>query len=118
MMSFSEYNGDMMGMYSNDNHLNFKWDGANILFSMCRQGNAVMCNFASDKKSLRKLREAIDEFIDFMFKSFDWCEMILAEIKLRSVRKLVEKLGFKFLDYFDDDNPHDAYYLTREEYYG
>ena len=66
-MCFLEYNGDMMGMYSNDKHLNFKWDSANILFSMCRQGNAVVCNFASDKKSLRKLKIAINEFIDFVF---------------------------------------------------
>ena len=44
--------------------------------------------------------------------------MVFAEIKLRSVKKLVEKLDFTLFASFDGSNPYDVYYLTREKYYG
>ena len=117
---FSEYNGDLMGLYSNENHIVYRWNDetCKILFSVCRQGNGAVCNFASDKKGLRKLKIAIKEWISFIFDNFQWCEMVLAEVKLNSVKKLVKKFGFEFIDFFDSENPYDAYYLRREKHYG
>ena len=115
-MSFSPYNGDLMGIYNNEKYLVFRWDDPDckILFSMCKQGRAANCNFASDKRGLRRLRVAVKEFLDFVFTNFKWCDMILAETKLNSVKKFQEKLGFKI---FAKNKDCDFYYLPREVYY-
>jgi hypothetical protein len=114
---FSEYKGDFIGLYNNKNHLVYRWDDPDckILFSVTRQGDAACCNFASDKRGLRRLRVAIDDFLDFVFTNFTWCIMILADVKLRSVKRLVKKLGFEICA---KSKEFDYYCLTKEVYYG
>lgn len=85
-----------MGLAYNENYLVFKWvnDDCKILFSVSRRGNAASCHFSSDKPGLRRLRQAISEFCDFIFYLFDWCTMVLAFIERPSVCRIVKRLGF------------------------
>jgi len=117
-MSFYEYNGDLIGLPTDKNHTNYRWDNPDckILFSMCRQGNGASLHLASDKKGLRKVKQAATEFIDFVFKTNDWCEMVFGKIKpeFNSTRKIAEKVGFTLLGF---DNDCYYYYFPREVYY-
>ena len=110
------YEGDLIGLPTDKNHLNFRWmePGCKILFSVCRQGNAASCHFASDKRGLRKLKLAIKDFINYVFTEFEWCEMLFAKIVPNSVKKLAEKVGFVLFWSLDSC---DVYYLPKEVYY-
>ncbi len=90
------FSGDSMGVASSENHVMVELliDGSRIVVSSTRHGNAMSCHFAAEKKALRHMKNAIEEFIQFVFKECQWCEMILANIKKTSVKKLVEKCGF------------------------
>lgn len=90
------YSGELNGLYVTDTHLVYRWDNdsCKVLFSMTRHGNAMSCHFYSDKIGLRKLREAFEDATNFIKKNFKWCEMILANIALKSVERLVKKLLF------------------------
>ena len=97
LFRFYPYVGDLIGLPTSDKHLNFRWDepDCKVLFSACQQGNAASCHFASDKRGLRKLKQAINEFCDFAFWLFEWCEMIMAKIDKKSVERLVKRCGFE-----------------------
>ena len=99
MTAFTKYNGNLIGLPLNDNHLIFKWNvpGCKILFSAAMQGNGMSCHFASDKRGLRKIRQAIIAFVQFIFTQYPWCEMIIAKVQLPSVGRLLPKLGFALL---------------------
>ena len=96
-MRFYEYSGDLIGLPTNEYHLNFRWNekDCKILFSICRKGNALSCHFASDKAGLRRIKQAIDEFCEFLFRKFDWCTMVLAKVNIDSVGRLIKKCGFE-----------------------
>lgn len=96
MIKFTPYDGDLMGLVANGNHLVFKWsnDSCKVLFSVTKKGSAASCHFASDKKGLRLIRRAIDEFCAFVFSNLNWCKMIIAAINKPSVCRIVEKVGF------------------------
>jgi len=92
---FEPYSGDLMGLKTNENHLVFKWKGpGTVLFSVSRRGDAASCHFASDKKGMRSLKTAIDEFVKFVFWLFDWCTMVIAQVEKPSVGRLIAKCGF------------------------
>jgi len=94
-VNFYPYDGDLMGLPTNENHLVFRWSGpGKILFSVARRGNSASCHFASNKKGLRYIKKAVDEFVQFVFWLFDWCIMVLAQVKKASVVRLIEKVGF------------------------
>jgi len=116
MSSFTEYNGDLMGLPTDKNYINYRWNNTDckILFSICRQGNGMCGHFASDKRGLRKLKTAMKEMISFVFKEYEWCEMIFAKVKpeLKSIKRLDEKVGFKLIHQDDDC---DYYYFPRGE---
>ena len=102
---FTLATGDLIGLPTNDKHLNFEWDGpARILFSATRRGDALSCHVASDKKGLRYLKDVIDSFCLWAFSEFEWCKMILAVTGRRSIEKLIEKVGFSLVADFDDKN--------------
>lgn len=85
-----------MGLCTNENHAVFVWHGpGKVLFSVTQQGKAASCHFASDKKGLRHLKQAIDEFVQFVFCSLKSVTMVLAQVSKPSVGKLIEKLDFK-----------------------
>jgi hypothetical protein len=102
MIVFEEYFGDLKRLPTSENHINFRWlnDDCIILFSVCQQGEAASCHFSSDRKGLRRLREAINQFVEFVFWLFDWCEMIIAKVLKRSVCKLLEDCCFSFVAKF------------------
>jgi len=85
-----------MGLPTSKNHLNFRWiePDCKVLFSVCRQGNGASCHFASNKKGIFKIKRAINEFCEFVFWMFDWCEMIIAKTTPK-IGRLLERCGFK-----------------------
>ena len=87
-------NTELMGLAYDGNQRVFKWKGGNILFSAGRLGDAMSIHFAASKDSLRSVKQAISEFVDFVFFSFGWCTMIIANIVKPSVERLAPKLGF------------------------
>lgn len=95
-MSFIQYGGDLIGLPANNKHIIYKWNvpGCKILFSAAKQGKAMSCHFASDKRGLRKIKQAIIAFVEFIFNEYPWCEMVFAKVKLPSVGRLLPKLGF------------------------
>lgn len=95
-IKFYPYLGDLINLPTSENHLVFRWIEPNckVLFSVCRQGNGASCHFASDKKGVFKIKRAINEFCEFVFWAFDWCEMIIAKINRESVTKLITRCGF------------------------
>lgn len=95
-LAFVQYDGDLMGLTVTENHLVFRWnvDHCTVLFSMTRQGRSANCHFASDKRGLRHVKEAIDQFVQSVFRTCDWCEMVVANVNRPSVGRMIEKVGF------------------------
>lgn len=96
MIRFEEYTGDLLGLPTSANHLNFRWREPDclVLFSVCQQGKAASCHFFSDKKGLRRLREAIEQWVSFVFWLFDWCDMVIAKVLKKNIGKLLVNCGF------------------------
>lgn len=94
-VKFAPYSGFLMGLPTDGNHLVFRWLGpGKVLFSVTQKGKAAGCHFASDKKGLRYLKQACDDFVKFCFFLFDWCKMILAHVSKDSIGRLIMKIGF------------------------
>ena len=98
-MRFKQITGDTGLLPTDENHLNFKWlePDCNVLFSVSRLGNGASCHFTSDHAGMKKIKRAINEFVIFVFWSFDWCTMIIAKIKLKKVEEIVTQCNFKKL---------------------
>ena len=96
MIKFMPYNGDLMGLPTNENHLNFLWceHGCKVLFSVSRQGNAASCHFASDKAGMKKIKRGIKDFCEFVFDIFPWCELIFAKVEVKKVKSIIKDCGF------------------------
>lgn len=94
---FTPIYGDMLNLPTDKNHLNFKWlePDCNVYFSVTQIGSGVSCHFSSDKSGMKKIMLAVEDFINFVFYLFDWCEYILAKIKLKKVEDIVKKCQFK-----------------------
>ena len=90
--------GSDLGIHSDENHVVLEWNdqsGHRVVFSASQKGDDAMeCHFAPDSKSLRSVRSACEDFIDFVFDSCKWCKMLLVATNRRSVAGLVKKLGF------------------------
>jgi len=96
MDKFIPYTGDLMELPTNKNHLNFKWVNKNcdILFSATRQGDGMSCHFATDGKGMEYIHEALNDFVEFIFRNFDWCKMILGKITNEKIKSVALKCGF------------------------
>jgi hypothetical protein len=94
---FKQYSGNTGRLPTNRNHYNFIWleKGCNVLFSVTRQGNGASCHFSSDKAGMKRIKQAIKEFCEFVFWMFDWCELIFAKVELKKVKTIIKKCGFK-----------------------
>ncbi len=80
----------------NESYHVVKWPGPGKIFgSYVRRGEALTVHFSSDKKGLRHIKQAINDFCEWAFHMFEWCKMIIALIEKPSVIRLVEKCGFK-----------------------
>jgi len=96
---FSAADSDLLGLPTNSNHINVEWDGpGKVLFSMTRRGDGLSCHMAADKKSLRMIKRAINEFCDWAFNKYDWCRVIMAVTEYPSIGRILTKCGFVFLD--------------------
>jgi hypothetical protein len=93
-IKFAPWEGPTGDLLVDENHLVFKWIDGNIFFSVSRRGNAASCHFACDKNSLRDLKQAIDEFVEFVFWIFDWATMVMAQVRKQSVARTIKKCGF------------------------
>lgn len=93
-----------MGLPTNEHHLVFRWarKDCKVLFSVTKRGEAASCHIASDKKGLRQLKKAIEEWCLFVFWLFDWCKMILAQVLRPSVGRLITKCGFNEVAHIGD----------------
>lgn len=101
-MTFNEYHGCVDKLPTNEYHVHYKWDreDCNILFSATQQGRAMSCHVASDKEGLRKLKQAINEFCEFVFGRYTWCKMILAKVdkvNKASIKRILLKVDFEQL---------------------
>jgi len=103
-LEFVLHEGDLMGLTTTPNHLVFRWnrDDCKVLFSAARQGKAMSCHFASDRRGLRHLKDAIDKFVCSVFSAFPWCRMILANVQKASVGRLISKIDFTPIAEVDD----------------
>jgi hypothetical protein len=97
MIKYLPYSGEINHVKHPENYLNFKWrePGSNVIFSVTRQGNGATSHFTSDRRSLRKMQQALNEWCEFCFWLFDWCEMVIAKIDKPSIRRLAEQCGFE-----------------------
>ena len=93
-----------MDIPTDKNHLVFRWcrDECKILFSVCKRGDAASCHIASDKKGLRLLRLACNEFFDFIMLEFQWCNKVMVAVNKKSICRMVEKIGFELLGKVDN----------------
>lgn len=95
---FAQYTGDAGGAYQDENHLAFRWldKGSRIFFTCARRGNAMSIHYAHDAKSKKKIKRAVCEFIEFIYETFDWCEMIIGQIHKdrHGAKRLAKELGF------------------------
>lgn len=96
-IKFIPYCGDTGRLPTDKDHLNFKWlePDCHVLFSVGELGQGVSIHFTSDKAGMKKIVQAIEEFINFVFYLFDRCEYIIAKIKLKKVEEIAKLCGFK-----------------------
>lgn len=100
---FKSAKGDLLGLPTNDRHINVEWDRPErILFSMTQRGDSLSCHFAADPKALRYIKQAINEFCRWAFSLFRWCKMIIAVIEKPSVERIVKKCSFFKIGTIDD----------------
>jgi len=71
--------------------------GHRVVFSYARQGNAITAHFAAAKDSLREVKTAINDFVEWALWAYPWCEMVFANAGRASIGRLVTKCGFGFL---------------------
>lgn len=88
---------DWLGVANDQDHMVVRWLEAPIFFSFAQKGMAISAHFSSDRKSLRLLRKAIDEYCNWAFHAMEWCKMIIACVKRNSVARLIEDCGFERL---------------------
>ena len=62
----------------------------------------MSCHLASDRSGVKLLKQAVNEFADFLFDEFPWCKMIFAKPNKSSLERLLLKTGFKKVYTFDD----------------
>lgn len=95
-IKFTPYVGNMLGLPTNKNHFVYSWINPHgrVLFSMSQRGNAASCHVAADYKGKHYIKEAINEFVEFVFQTFNWCEAILAKITKKKIRQIVSCCGF------------------------
>ena len=92
--------GSDMNVTRNENYAVCEWsDGKNrIVFSFCQKGDkAINAHIASGKRSLRKVKIAINEFCQWAFETLDWCDFIFAVTDKTGIEKVCNKCKFSLL---------------------
>ena len=104
---------------TNAAHLNFKWvePGRGVMFSITRRGRAASCHFTADRAGMHRIHDAVDEFLQFVFYMFPWCDMVLALITLEKVVRIVRECGLEFVTH-DGAKGVSVYMIHRDAYRG
>ena len=76
-----------------DKSIFYTWKGK-VFFSANARGDTLECHIAAKGKNKLFLRQAINQFCQYMFMTFAWCKKITANVKMKSVKNLCEKCGF------------------------
>ena len=84
------------GLCFSDNYRVYEWskNGYRVYFSAARQGNAMPIHIAAPRDSRRCLRVAANEFCEYLFREYDWCDVVIGAITDTSVVNLASKCGF------------------------
>lgn len=92
-----DFKGDDCGIARDENHALFQWvDGKyRVVFSITQRGRALVAHFACRKESLRQVKKAIQEFVEWCFEHYEWAQYVAAPIAKKSVCRIVEKCGFR-----------------------
>lgn len=103
-VKFKAASGDLMGVLMTPPRVAIEWVGpGRVVFSFTQLGEAISAHFSADKKGLRYLKQAIEDFCEWAFEAFDWCRMILAIVGKPSVVRLIKKCGFSHVTDIDDN---------------
>lgn len=97
MNNFKRVQRDLLGVAMSSNNIAVLWDGpGRIILSFAQRGASISAHFASNKEGLRHIKQAINDFCEWIFSICEWCMMILAVIKRNrpSVVRLIRKLHF------------------------
>lgn len=94
------YEGETYSLPLDERHAVFKWSNGKcfVLFSAIKHGTAISAHiYANGRLAKANLRTAVNEFCDAMFKVFDWCTSVTAQINAskKSVINLCKKCGFE-----------------------
>lgn len=68
-----------------------------VVCAYAKQGLGLAAHFAAEKKSLRRLKDAINDWCEWAMWAYPWCECIFAVIGIPSVERIVKKCGFRAL---------------------
>ena len=71
--------------------------GKRVVFSYARQGNGITIHLAAKRDSLYCLEAALNDFCEWLFWAYEWCEMIFGIIGRKSLERLAMKCGFVWL---------------------
>jgi len=87
--------GDDLGIERGESYVLSEWRGrGRVVFSATQKGKAMECHFSLEKKALRDLTEACEDYIEWVFEKCKWCTMIITAIDKPSIKRFVERLGF------------------------
>lgn len=104
LANFYLYDGDTKDLATNENYLNFKWNNGDVLISVTRKGNAASCHLWSDRRGAKELRNAINDWCEFCFWLFDWCEMIIGVINKKGLIPIAKDCGFQHIKTINDNH--------------
>ena len=67
-----------------------------IVFSYTQRGKAANIHFGCDKKGVKYIKQALNDFCLWLFRTYEWCRMVLgmADEKNRMVEKIGKACGF------------------------
>lgn len=82
-----------IGIPNDSNHIFFSFDGL-VFFSATMKGTAMDCHIGAVGRNKRFLRVAINQFCEFIFNEYRWCDRITACVTMQSVKNLILKCGF------------------------
>lgn len=86
---------DLGGVYMDENYIAVRHISG-VCFSFAKRKTAINAHFSASGPGLRKVKEAIEDFCQWAFKSMPWLTAILATIEKPSVARLVEKCAFVY----------------------
>lgn len=68
-----------------------------VVFSFAKLGKGITVHFACKQESLRELKTAINDFCEWAFWAFAWCECVFAISGKKSINRIAQKCGFNYL---------------------